>query len=106
MVSIDNYTNGTMNNYKNYIIAGNYAEYEDWLRKKIFSPSVHVYVTGPNTIRGIRNPHGRFIGTWYERPKQDLECIFDVLLYASDAGESTKILLKLRNEWQEQRTNT
>jgi hypothetical protein len=86
---------------KNYIIAGNHAEYIDWLNRKIVSPSLYVYVSGPDTIRGIRNPHGRFIGTWYKRPNQDLECIFDVLLYSSDAGESTKILLKLRNDWQD-----
>jgi len=88
---------------KNYIIAGNWAEYCDWIKRKILTPSAHVYVSGPNTIRGIRNPHGRFIGTWYNRPNQELERIFDVLLYSSDAGESTKILLKLRNDWRESR---
>jgi hypothetical protein len=91
---------------KNYIIAGNHAEYGDWLNRKIVSPSLYVYVSGPNIIRGIRNPHGRFIGTWYKRPNQELECIFDVLLYSSDAGESTKILLKLRNDWRESRHET
>jgi hypothetical protein len=86
---------------KNYIIAGNHAEYGDWIKTKTISPSMYVYVSEPNILAGIRNPHGRFIGTWYNRPNQDLECIFDVLLYSSDAGQSTKILLKLRNDWRE-----
>jgi len=88
---------------KNYIIAGNWIEYTDWIKRKILTPSAHVYVSRPNILAGIRNPHGWFIGTWYNRPNQELECIFDVLLYSSDAGESTKILLKLRNDWRESR---
>jgi hypothetical protein len=100
VVSIDNYANGKM---KNYIIAGNHAQYKDWLRTKILTPSAHVYVSEPTILAGIRNPHGWFIGTWYKRPNQELECIFDVLLYSSDTWESIKILLKLRNDWRESR---
>lgn len=67
---------------RNYIIAGNYAEYADWIKKKIFSPSVHVYVTNADKLMGVHNPHGWFIGTWYDR--DDMEEIFEVLLKATD----------------------
>ena len=67
---------------RNYIIAGNYAQYKDWLRVKILSPSTHVYVTNPDTLRGVQNPHGWFIGTWYDR--DDMDLIFEVLLRATD----------------------
>jgi hypothetical protein len=87
---------------KNYIIAGNHAEYIDWLNRKILSPSAHVYVSGPDTIRGIRNPHGRFIGTWYKRPKYHVDAIFHKLIMSSDDGESFNRLTKLWYEWREQ----
>ena len=87
---------------KSYIIAGNHAEYIDWLNRKIVSPSLFVYVSGPDTIRGIRNPHGRFIGTWYNRPSPEIDAIFHRLIVSSDDGESFNRLAKLWHEWREQ----
>jgi hypothetical protein len=67
---------------KNYIIAGTYEQYKHWLRTKIFSPSTHVYVTNSDTLIGVYNPRGWFIGTW--RDRDDMEEIFEVLLRATD----------------------
>ena len=83
---------------KNYIIAGNHAQYKDWLRTKILSPSTHVYVTNPDTLRGVRNPHGWFIGTWHDR--DDMEQIFQVLLRATDiTTESHRRINAIWGEW-------
>ena len=41
-----------------------------------------VYVYDSSTIRGIRNPTGRLIGTWYER--EDAMDILVALRVASD----------------------
>ena len=67
---------------KNYIIAGTYEQYNHWIKKKILSSSTNVYVTNPDTLKGVQNPHGWFIGTWYDR--DDMEQIFEVLLRATD----------------------
>lgn len=85
---------------RNYIIAGNYEQYCSWIKKKIFSPSVHVCVSSPAVLRGVQNPHGWFIGTWYER--DDIEEIFGVLLRAADVTtESHRRINTLWGKWKE-----
>jgi hypothetical protein len=83
---------------KNYIIAGTYEQYKHWLRTKILSPSTHVYVTNPDTLRGVHNPHGWFIGTW--RDRDDMEQIFEVLLRATDiTTESHRRINAVWGKW-------
>jgi hypothetical protein len=53
---------------KKYIIAGNYAQYRAWLFQKGYSPSEYVYVSTTDTLRGVSNPHGFFVGTYEDRP--------------------------------------
>jgi hypothetical protein len=67
---------------KNYIIAGTYEQYKNWIKRKILSPATHVCVSSPAVLRGVQNPQGWFIGTWYDR--DDMEEIFEVLLRATD----------------------
>lgn len=62
-----------------YIIAGNHSQYMTWLSKQ---KDIHCqYVGGPDILRGIRDPHGVFIGTWYER--KDMDDILMQLVVAS-----------------------
>jgi len=51
-----------------YIIAGNYDQYKRWIWERGLDKTDFVFVAGANALRGVRNPGGRFIGTWYERP--------------------------------------
>jgi hypothetical protein len=67
---------------KHYIVAGNYDQYCQWIKERGLSSSDWVYVTNRDTIRGVRNPGGRFIGTWYER--KDAFVILTALTVASD----------------------
>ena len=53
---------------KKFVIAGTSSQFYDWMRKNGYSHTVWRYVSGLDTIRGYSNPHGIFIGTWYERP--------------------------------------
>jgi hypothetical protein len=62
--------------YKIYIIAGTHDEYLRWrnnnypellLNGEISKPTDITYVSGAETLKGISNPRGRFIGTWYKR---------------------------------------
>jgi hypothetical protein len=62
---------------KIYVIAGTAREATEWarsnLQKRILNGetpigiSEYVYVTGVDNLRGIRNPHGVFIGSWRHR---------------------------------------
>ena len=67
---------------KQYIVAGNYDQYHQWIRERSLSSSDWVYVSNKDTIRGVRNPGGRLVGTWYERP--DAMDILVALRVASD----------------------
>ena len=67
---------------RQYIVAGNYGQFAQWIRERGLSSSDRVYVTNSDTIRGVRNPGGRFIGTWYER--EDAMDILVSLRVASD----------------------
>ena len=60
---------------KLFIISGNYSQYDWWIKERGLSSKEWIYVYDSNTIRGIRNPGGRLVGTWYERPDA-----FDILV--------------------------
>jgi len=67
---------------RQYIVAGNYVQYHQWISERMIPSSDWVYVYDSSTIRGIRNPTGRLIGTWYER--EDAMDILVALRVASD----------------------
>lgn len=67
---------------KQYIVAGNYEQYKQWIRERGLLSKECVYVFDTNNIRGVRNPEGRLIGTWYER--EDAMDILVALRVASD----------------------
>lgn len=64
-------------NEKIYVIAGNHVEYDMFIRKKVFelycegdtstTLSRFVFVHSPDKLRGLRNIHGYFIGTFAQR---------------------------------------
>lgn len=68
---------------KIYIIAGNKTQYDVFIGKLPISehPTLYHYVSGPDSVRGIRDPHGLFIGTWSMRP--DIVDIVTNLIAAS-----------------------
>ena len=66
-------------NQKIFIIAGTYEQYRNWVKKNIdriyqsdpsksISLSNFVYVSGPDQLRGHREVHGYFVGTYRNRP--------------------------------------
>ena len=63
-----------------YVIAGNHAQYVEYKRRKHRENDggveEYVYVSSVNTIRGIRDPSGVFIGTWRDRTD-----IMDILMH-------------------------
>ena len=82
---------------KNYIIAGTYQEYLNWLKTSKF-PSNAVCVSTPAVLRGTQNPHGWFIGTW--RKRDDLEDIFMELLTRTDiTSDSHRRINNIWGKW-------
>ena len=67
---------------RNYVVAGNYEQFLLWIRERGLDSSDWVYVTNKDTIRGVRNPGGRLVGTWYER--EDAMDILATLVVASN----------------------
>jgi hypothetical protein len=86
-----------------YIIAGNIDQYRNWAADKM-SVNHCQYVGGPDILRGIENPHGIFIGTWYER--KDIQEILARLL-ASSRVENPELrkAIKYYEEKQNERKN-
>jgi len=86
-----------------YIIAGNVDQYRNWAADKM-SVNHFLYVSGPDILRGIENPGGRFIGTWYER--KDIEEILARLLAASRVDNpALRTAIKYYEDKQYERTN-
>lgn len=73
---------------KYFVIAENYNQALTWTqlnKKRIYEqqglqPGRMKYVQSVETLRGIREPKGIFIGTWYKRP--DIESIITQLQIA------------------------
>ena len=57
---------------KFYVVAGTYDQYRAYLSKNEFS-SHYVYVSHPDMLRGLKDPHGVFVGSWIDR--HDIEDI-------------------------------
>ena len=75
---------------KIFVIAGTYQEATNWIKQDLenrypfnlsLSMSDYVYVSSPDTLRGVRDPHGVFVGNWLGRP--DIFEIVQALMLAS-----------------------
>ncbi len=62
-----------MNKPIKYIVAGNYNEYQAYVKRKTRDKVYYKYVSGVDRIRGLSEIDGYYIGTFYQRP--DIEDI-------------------------------
>lgn len=49
-----------------YIIAGNYNEFRLYVRDHYFDGIIYKFVSHPDSLRGLSDISGVFIGTWYK----------------------------------------
>lgn len=101
---------------KIFVIAGNKAQFEDYMRRRIeemkangyvdFRYASIVYVSSANVLAGVSNPHGVFIGSWRER--KDIHEILDRLMICSHMNNAAIQNIKQNLYWsnQLQRTTT
>ena len=88
---------------RNYVVAGNYDQFHQWIRERGLDSSNWVYVANEYTVKGVRNPGGRFIGTWYER--KDAFDILVALRVASDVkNENLEKALLMWIEFQDKKS--
>lgn len=65
-----------------YIIAGNIHQAKQWICDNRLSS--YIIVSSADQFQGTRNPHGIFIGDWYNRT--DIEEIISAITSRSDAS--------------------
>lgn len=74
-----------------FVIAGTREQYKSFLSKQgSVLPWEYIYVVDTTTLKGISNPKGLFIGTWYDR--HDIEHIIQQLLMANTEERSEGLL--------------
>lgn len=74
------------------VVAGTHQEFENYKRQNQFT-SHYRYVGSPDMLRGLRDPHGVFIGSW--RQREDIKEILNNLIAANT---SNQVLISLREE--------
>ena len=67
-------------NDKLFVIAGNYQQFMNYKLSKSTADRL-IYVSTVDTLRGQRDPHGVFIGTW--RQREDIHIILEELMVRS-----------------------
>ena len=85
---------------KIYVVAGTRAEYETYIRKKAhelhqqnqttISLSHFVYVSDPYVLRGLREVHGYFVGSY--RQRDDLKEIVDTIRIINKIAASDYVI--------------
>jgi len=89
-------SNATMYDYvktkqKTFVVAGTYAEYLDWIKRKGYSTKEYIYVYKSDNLRGIspENLKGIYIGTWRNRP--DIDEIRQTIFYTKAKNSATPV---------------
>jgi hypothetical protein len=81
---------------KIFIIAGNHQQFLNYVRDKGNRPSF-IYVSDVSMLKGYHQPHGMFIGTWYQR--EDLgEIIMQLRLASSISHDKAMEILDWRKK--------
>lgn len=69
---LDDYLESTRPKTK-YIIAGSFAEYNSFLKHKGYDSNVYIFVNTADTLRGLKDIHGYYVGSW--KLRKDIEDI-------------------------------
>jgi hypothetical protein len=93
-----------------YVIAGNSTQASDWIKSNLdlrsksgettLSWSEYYIVNRADSIRGVNDPHGVFVGTW--RDRTDLDEIFVSLLRSTDiTSNSHRTINRIWSDWKD-----
>lgn len=87
-----------MNKPIKYIVAGNYNEYQAYVKRKTRDQVYYKYVSGVDRIRGLSEIDGYYIGTFYQRP--DIEDI-KVAITTIKSKQKIDEIKPLKYEWKD-----
>ena len=91
---------------KYFVISGNHDQFVEWkdrnypemlLNLQIENLSDIVYVSSVHILKGVSNPRGIFIGTWYQR-KDMLEVLTQLRAATTDIGKM-KVLSRVQEQY-------
>jgi len=69
-----------MNKPIKYIVAGNYNEYQAYVKRKTRDQVYYKYVSCVDTLRGLSEIDGYYIGTFYQRPDiEDIKALITII---------------------------
>lgn len=93
---------------KTFVIAGNHEQARTWIKQNITdyanthgawrSLSDYIAVSGPEQLKGYSDPHGVFIGNWYER--KDIGEVLTILLQCSNGNSGILKALQVYGEYE------
>ena len=79
-----------------YVIAGNADQYHDYVKKNYHTGKTYRYVRNKDSIRGVENPDGVFIGSWRER--DDINSLMVALLTIMKDENKREAIKQLMNK--------
>lgn len=80
---------------KQFVIAGTHIQASLWIARRTslgYNPNDYMILSNAAITKGLRNPRGWFIGTWYQR--EDIKDIFTALYIACDPDTPSKRALE------------
>lgn len=88
--------NITTNNYAGlpvkYIVAGNYEQYQNYVKRKPRIEYYYKYVHSIDTIRGLSEIEGAFIGTYDQRPDiEEIKTLITIIKSKSQVGQIASV---------------
>ena len=75
-----------------YIVAGNYEQYQAYVKRKPRIEYYYKYVSGVDTLRGLSEIEGAFIGTYDQRP--DIEDIKRMIIIIKSKSQIASVPFK------------
>lgn len=86
-----------------YIVAGNYNEYQAYVKRKPRIECYYKYVAGPLTLRGLSDIDGFYIGSYESRP--DIEEIKSAIAIIK-AKQKTDRVTSVEFDWDRWKNST
>jgi hypothetical protein len=76
---------------KTFVVAGNYAEYVEWVERKGYNTTEYIYVYKVDNLRGVshENLKGIYIGTW--RNRTDIDQIRQMIAFIKAKSSVTPV---------------
>lgn len=91
-----------MNKPTKYIVAGNYNEYQAYVKRKTRDQVYYKYVSGVDRIRGLSEIDGCYIGTYDQRPDiEDIKALITIIKSKQKIDEIKPYEYQWKDPWKD-----